>query len=164
MNVCTVCKSEFCQQVDAALVANRDSLQAIADRYGLTKFSVLRHKQNHLGDKLASAIAQRDATDGAALLISMDSLVSETTAVLAESKRAKDGKLSLAAIGRLESLARLQADLMTQAASAAGIRRPEINSHTQRNIDDELNALLAKRDAETLARHGIIETTAETME
>lgn len=52
--LCTVCRHRKRQEIDEALLAS-DPLRTIADRHGLSKTALIRHKAQHLPAHLATA-------------------------------------------------------------------------------------------------------------
>ena len=75
---CRVCEHRERAAIDKALVTRSASLRTIADRYGLSKTALIRHRDNHipkLVQAAESARAMQAASSGAALIDELDRLL-----------------------------------------------------------------------------------------
>jgi hypothetical protein len=90
---------------------------SIADRYGVSKTALIRHKSQHLSAHLAKAKGAAEVLSADLLFSRLEELREETLGVLRRAKGSKDPRTLLAAIGRLEGQLRLLAELAGQLRS-----------------------------------------------
>jgi hypothetical protein len=127
--VCTICRHRRRQEIDEALLAG-DPLRSIADRYGLSKTALIRHKSDHLPAQLVKAKGAAEVLSADLLHNRLEELRQETLCVLRLAKKARDNRTLLAAIGRLEGQLRLVAEMAGQLRS-----RTRPIDHTHQVID-----------------------------
>jgi hypothetical protein len=61
---CTICSHPERAEIDKALVAAEESLRTIADRWAISKTALIRHKADHLPQRLVAAKATAEIADG----------------------------------------------------------------------------------------------------
>jgi hypothetical protein len=108
---CTVCQHQDRSAIDSALIGN-GPMRIIADRYGLSKTAVLRHKATHLPQHLAKAKQVSEVASASNLVDELLKLTKKTRDVLSRALRGKHYDLALKAIGRLEKQLELKARLL----------------------------------------------------
>ncbi len=108
---CIACQHPQRAEIDAALLAHRESYLAIAGHFGLAKSSLQRHEAHHLGETLRSSREARTLMDAASLVAEMNRLHRHAWHVLRRAEDSGDDRLALAAIrearGDVETLAKL---------------------------------------------------------
>lgn len=94
---CSICEHADCAAIDKALVTKACSLRTIADRFGVSKTALIRHRDNHIPKLVQAAEGARtaqEATSGAALIEELDRLLSRAKAILDAAEQ--DGALRVA--------------------------------------------------------------------
>lgn len=100
---CTACNHANRPEIDAEMVAQPGVNAAIAERWGLSKDAVRRHRA-HLSPAL-KAVATKRATQGVRTGVDrLEALADQAEAVLDEARTAGNSRLQLEAIKRLESI------------------------------------------------------------
>jgi len=61
---CTICSHPEQVEIDKALVAAEEALRTIADRWTVSKTALIRHKTEHLPQRLKAAKAAAETADG----------------------------------------------------------------------------------------------------
>lgn len=100
---CTVCLHPDRPAIDAEMATQPGVNTAIAERWGLSKDSVRRHRA-HLSPAIKAAIARRQSQGARTGVERLEALADEATAVLEQARGKSDGKLQLEAVKRLESI------------------------------------------------------------
>ena len=117
---CTICRHDRLAAIDKALV-NRRPFRDIANRYKLTKSSLLRHHDDHLPAKLVRAKRAAEAVEADALLDQVLDLKDNALGILSTAEGEGDHKTAIAAIREARSCVELLAKLAGQLASAPTI-------------------------------------------
>jgi hypothetical protein len=125
---CTVCRHQHRNQIDTALIDN-GPLRTIADRYGISKTSLLRHRATCLPAHLVKAKEQSDVQSASSLVKELRELTKKTSAVLTRALRQKDGDLALKAIARLERQLELKARLLGELEEGSSTTIQHIEVH-----------------------------------
>jgi hypothetical protein len=111
--VCTLCRHADRDGIDSALLRG-EAYRNIAERYGTSPASLLRHKA-HLSERMVKAEEAREVTRADSLLDQVKALHSKALSILAKAEEGGDLRTALAAIretrGNLELLARLLGEL-----------------------------------------------------
>jgi hypothetical protein len=111
---CTVCRHQEVDAINHALVESV-SFKPIADRFGLTKQALMRHKSKHIPQMLENAKEATEAVQATDLLGSIRALHIRTLAILKKAEAAGELMIALKAIqqarGNLELLAKLDGQL-----------------------------------------------------
>lgn len=114
-NVCSVCSHRSRKEIDAAIAGGVSTLAGLSRRYGMSRQSLMRHRDTHMGRdiKAVQARARDDAAydRGSTLLDRMHQLGADAKDALEEAKHLKDTRLILAAIGTASKLLELQGKL-----------------------------------------------------
>lgn len=115
---CSVCEHEYRADIDAALVLGVETQKDIAERYGLGKDAIRRHKNRHLNAALVAMHTAEQAERKASLLERVEVLIDR--AELLYNAACEDGKAqqALAVIkelrGCLELLGKATGELASQ--------------------------------------------------
>ena len=98
-NTCTICRHAERDSIDRALVSDRP-FRHIAERYGVSTSSLVRHRESHIPDLLVAAeeIRRKASADG--LLAHLGELQARTMRILDKAEAEGDYKAALAAIGQ----------------------------------------------------------------
>ena len=111
---CTICTHKKREEIDSALVA-RDPFRTIADRFGVTKTSLIRHSDDHLPASLVKAQEAAEAAQADNLLAQVCDLRDKALSVLESAENADDLRTAIAAIrearGCVELLGKLAGQL-----------------------------------------------------
>ena len=107
---CTICTSEHCPAIDAALLAD-EPLRDIAGRWSVSKSAVARHRE-HLPKQLVKAQEQEDVSQAIDVVRQLKAINGATLAILKEARADKDGELALKAVDRIQRQLELQAKLL----------------------------------------------------
>ena len=111
---CTVCAHDARAKIDRALVAS-EPLRTIADRWSVSKTSLMRHKAEHVPATLAKAQEAQEVALADDLLAGVRDLQARTLAILEAAEEASQHRTALAAIrearSNLELLAKLLGEL-----------------------------------------------------
>lgn len=108
---CSICRHEKRSEIDAELIGS-GPLRPIADRYGLSKSSLIRHRGSCISAQLAKAKELQQSQGASDLVQRLREIHAETGAILARAKKAKDWATALRAITRLERQIELEAELL----------------------------------------------------
>jgi hypothetical protein len=115
--VCTVCGHPDREAIEGALVAG-ETYRTIADRSGLSKTALIRHKAEHLPAAIAQATAAAAVVHGDTLLDQVRDLQRRALGILDKAEAANDLRTALLAIrearGNLELLAKLLGELQAE--------------------------------------------------
>jgi len=87
---CSVCDHIERKSIDAAIAANNDSIRSIAKKNGLTSAAVLRHRDSHLGPRLARAQTAREEQGAESILDRLGALAQTTQELLSQAIDEKD--------------------------------------------------------------------------
>jgi hypothetical protein len=116
--VCTVCLHRRHTEINRALLAG-ESYRTIADRFGLSKTALIRHKAAHLPRWLTQAQEAEDMAEADDLLDQMSALHRRTLAILGQAEVSGETKIALSASrearNNLELLAKLTGELKAHA-------------------------------------------------
>lgn len=119
---CVTCAHPEREAIDRALVLGRESMRALAKRYGMDRHSLARHRAAHMSPALAKVAAERQEAGPRSALERLEELLTEARAVLATAKAGGQGQLSLAAIRELRGLVELTARITGELDE-----RPQVN-------------------------------------
>lgn len=124
---CQVCSHKDRKTIDEDLVQGGDSLSVLAQRYGVSRDSLWRHKTSHLAPALVEAHRLSELERGRDLLGQMAHLTSRTLRVLEAAEKAKDLRASLAAIEACRRNMMVTAGLLSEAhrqSAGTGVSGP----------------------------------------
>ena len=111
---CTICGHKKRSAIEKAILAG-EALRTVADRWSVSKTSLIRHKGDHLAAALVKANGAAEAAHGDDLLAKLESIESEARGILKDAKKAKDLRAAVMAIRELtrlvDLLARLRGEL-----------------------------------------------------
>jgi hypothetical protein len=110
---CTICRHDKAREINQ-LIVNGDAIRGIAKRYGASPSSLERHRNSCLARKLIAAKELERGGNGPDLISRLREIHAETGAILTLAKKAKDWRLALQAITRLERQVELEAELLGQ--------------------------------------------------
>jgi anthranilate phosphoribosyltransferase len=111
---CRVCDHGERAAIDKAIVTRSASLRTIADRYGVSKTALIRHRDSHipkLVQAAESARAMQAVSSGAALVDELDRLLKKALAILEAAEKAGELKVALQAIREARETIKACADL-----------------------------------------------------
>lgn len=112
---CPACVHPDRDKIETAILEGCQSLPDIAQRFGIGKWTVFRHKQRHLSKQLKKAQDTQEKVQADSLLRQILYLQSKALTILKSAEAAGELKTALTAIrearGNLELLAKLQGDL-----------------------------------------------------
>lgn len=111
---CRVCDHSDRAAIDKAIVTRSASLRTIADRYGVSKTALIRHRDSHipkLVQAAESARATQAVSSGAALIDELDRLLKKALAILEAAEKAGELKVALQAIREARETIKACADL-----------------------------------------------------
>ncbi len=111
---CRVCDHGERAAIDKAIVTRSASLRTIADRYGVSKTALIRHRDSHipkLVQAAESARATQAASSGAALIDELDRLLKKALAILDKAEEAGELKTALQALREARETIKACADL-----------------------------------------------------
>jgi len=117
--ICSICSRPDADTIDQALVEGGTS-RAVAQRFGLSKSSVNRHRTNDLGRRLKAAAKERGAAPGDHLLDEMENLNKAALKILTKAQKAGDQTVALGAIREARQTLMDQARLLGQLGPAGG--------------------------------------------
>jgi transposase-like protein len=148
---CTVCAHADLSAVDKALVGG-GSYRDVAQRFGLSKHAVARHRAEHLPVRLVKAEQAAQTTEATDLLREVKALRSKTYRILLEAEGKGDLKTALMAVrearGCLELLAEVEGQLD---------RRPQVSIVASPEWVAVRTALLAALRPYPDARQAVVE-------
>ena len=112
---CSSCHHEDRESLDHALVLGRESLRALARRYGVDRHSLSRHASNHLAPALTHVVTERQEAGPRSALGRLEELHDEARGILAVAKEGGQAQLSLHAVrelrGIVETIAKITGEL-----------------------------------------------------
>jgi hypothetical protein len=111
MMTCSVCRHSQRSEIDAELLAG-GPLRPMADRYRLSKTSLIRHRTNCISVQLAKAKEISEVATASSLVKELRELTKKTGAILARAVREKHADIALKAIARLERQLELKGRLL----------------------------------------------------
>ena len=117
---CTICSHDQRTDIDKALV-HRRPFRTIADRFAVSKTSLLRHYDDHLPAKLVRAKRAAEAVEADALLDLVLDLKDKALGILDTAEAEGDLKAATGAIREARSCVELLGKLAGQLASAPTI-------------------------------------------
>lgn len=120
---CSICAHPDRQGIDRDLVGGA-TLRDIARRHGLSKDAVARHKNRHLTETMADAVAAQKVElveHGGTLVSEANSLLSEAKTLMQEARTAEKRGQAIQAINAAGRLIELLAKLEGAIASAATV-------------------------------------------
>ena len=97
---CTLCASPRRDEIDAALVEGRDSFRNIAERFGTSAQTVLRHKA-HVPERLALARRDAEVRTAETLAEKVRRLEEDARRLLAKAEKEGDYRCAIAAVKAL---------------------------------------------------------------
>ena len=103
---CSLCASPRRDEIDAALVEGRDSFRNIAERFGTSPQTVLRHKA-HVPERLALARRDADVRSAETLAEKLSRLEDDLRRLLAKAEGEGDLRAAIAAVKTALDLAGL---------------------------------------------------------
>lgn len=106
---CTICAHPDREDIDQALVAGDLSYRAIADRFGIARSSLIRHKTNHLPATLAQAQEAQEVARAGDLLSQLGQLRAEAQRIKNKAEAAGDFRTALTGIRELVRIVELMA-------------------------------------------------------
>ena len=115
---CRVCDHGERAAIDKAIVTRSASLRTIADRYGVSKTALIRHRDSHipkLVQAAESARAMQAASSGAALIDELDRLLKKALAILEAAEGSGQLRVALQAIRVARETIKICADLAVTA-------------------------------------------------
>ncbi len=101
---CTVCRHADRPKIDAEMVAQPRVNAAIAERWGLSKDAVRRHRRDHLTPAMKAVATKRELQGARTGVQRLEDLATRAAEVLEQARGKGDGKLQLEAVKRLESI------------------------------------------------------------
>ena len=96
-------------------------MRAIADQYGLSRTSLLRHRGNCISAQLSKAKELQESGSAFDLVQRLREIHQETRAILSRAKKTKDWATALRAISRLERQIELEGALLGQLRTAEAV-------------------------------------------
>ena len=120
-NKCSVCRHPDRETLDRELAGGL-TLRDTADKYGLSKDSVGRHKRNHLSKALKAVQERREMAGAQKAVDRAEELYVKAKGILERAEEMEDGVLGLAAIKELRSTVELLAKLTGELDE-----RPQVN-------------------------------------
>lgn len=111
---CSICNHPDRAAIDKAIVTRSASLRTIADRYGVSKTALIRHRDSHipkLVQAAESARAMQAASSGAALIDELDRLLKKALAILEAAEGSGQLRVALQAIREARETIKACADL-----------------------------------------------------
>ncbi len=111
---CSICDHPNRTAIDQALVGGSESLRSIADRYGLTKSAIIRHRDHHLPEHLAQAQQAQEVLQADQLLTQVQALQVKALGILSRAERAGELRTALGAIREARANLELMAKLVGQ--------------------------------------------------
>jgi hypothetical protein len=154
---CAVCQHDQQDAINAALVAGSPSLGKLAEQYGITKTSLIRHKASHLSPALARVQAERLEKGATTVITRLERLVRLLEAVIYPAEKEDSPNLSLALSAMreyrttMELLAKVTGELderpTTVVNIAASVEWIEVRSVVLRALRPHPVAMRAVADA-----------------
>jgi hypothetical protein len=96
---CTVCRSPSATKIDDALLAGV-AIRVLSRRHGLSRQSLARHKENHIGKPLQAAVA-RDEARAERLLLTFEGLLADARRLQRKAELEKNYSVALAGISTI---------------------------------------------------------------
>lgn len=121
--VCSLCRHAERPAIDAALVEGRDSLRNIAERYGTSAPTLLRHRE-HVHGSIVLAAEAEEATRADDLLGILREAVADARRLRTKAEGEGDYRAAIAAVKTLSDLVETLADIGERLARAATERPP----------------------------------------
>jgi hypothetical protein len=118
---CTVCRHPDRPEIDRQLAGGMSN-QGVAEKWGLSKDSVRRHRATHLSAALKAVHTKRETAGATKAVDRAEYLYGKASAILEAAEEGKQGALALAAIKELRSTVELLAKL-----SGELDERPQVN-------------------------------------
>lgn len=133
--LCSVCSHPERAEIEKALVTRFDSFRTIANRFGLSKAALIRHKAEHLPGHLLKAKELAEIASADDLLREMQSLQRRTLEIL---ENAENQKVGLAAIAQARANIELMGELIGTLAhqptiQVAVVELPALNNRRGAN-------------------------------
>jgi len=150
-SICQVCAHPDVAEIDRLLFKGEVGTRTLAERYGLSRDALVRHRQRHMARALAAAsgaIVTRVDPDPAGLVQQVAELERRTRSLLDRAEAADDVKVALQAVNALRQLHELLARMAGELAGS-GLSRAEV-----KRIGREMAAVVEAvvRDPELLER------------
>lgn len=112
---CRTCGHEDREEIDAALAAGQSSIRELAERYGIDRDALSRHKSAHLSAALKRVVARRETAGARKALDRLEDLYDRAESLLATAEEKGSTRDGVAAIGQLrgivETLAKITGEL-----------------------------------------------------
>lgn len=119
--VCSLCRHPDRDALDAALVEGRDSLRNIAERFGTSAPTLLRHRE-HVPERLALAVTAAEVTKADDLLSVLREGVSDARRLRDRAEREGDTRAALVAVRTLCEIVEKLADVGERLAKSELLR------------------------------------------
>lgn len=119
---CTVCAHAKRREIDRALALGQEANRDIALRFGVTRMSLWRHRDDHLPVRLAKAQEALDVRAALDVVEQLRAINGAAIKVLHDARQTNDPGLALRAIDRIQRQVELQAKLLGELDE-----RPQIN-------------------------------------
>jgi hypothetical protein len=117
---CSICIHPERGEIDRSL-ARQGGYRKVAQRYGVTPWSLLRHEENHLAAELVKAAEATSIADAINAVEQFKAINAATIGILADARKRGDAELALKAIARVEKQIELQARLLGAISDAPTI-------------------------------------------
>ena len=132
---CTVCRLEKRQEAEKALIAG-EPLRSIAERFGTSPQSLLRHKDGHFPARLVKAKEAREADSAESLTAWLSGIEDEARRLGQKAEKGGDLRTALLAVRELLRQFELKAKVWAtqQQASGGQDARPKLSPEETREL------------------------------
>jgi hypothetical protein len=144
---CTICAHPKRKEIETAHLGHQP-LSRVAREFRVSRYSVRRHLEAHLSERMAKAAEKKEIAAGSDLLERLLELNKVSRAILADAYKAGERDTALRAIARLESQLELEARLIGE------IKDRQVNVQNV-IVDPETAERMARM---YLARRGMLES------
>lgn len=110
---CSICVNSNRTDIEALLLEGTP-LRTIADHHGVSKTALIRHRDDHLPDRLLRARDAEEVANADGLLIRLGELTGEARRIGGKAEAEGDFRAALAAVRELVRIVELQAKLTEQ--------------------------------------------------
>ena len=144
---CSICMRADRTAIDAAIVAGNESIRAMADRWSVSKTTLLRHRE-HIPSRLVAAHAAAEVVKADTLLDKVLGLEADARRIGAAAERGDDLRTALASVRELVRIVELLGKVSGELASGPAVT---VNIGIQTLIqqhgvsEEELRVLLEDR-------------------
>lgn len=148
---CTICNHEKRAEIDQALV-NNEPLRNIAERYGTTPQTLLRHKKSHLSKAIVQAKQAETIIQADKLLDEMSRIIRDTRDIYDRARKNHDDELALKAVKEMRENNKLL--LIAQGDIPAGpvITVEVVSERENLLLEIIMEAIRSEADPETTQR------------